>query len=111
MLRDSVLTALLLEMGFGRGVPSPLYFCAMVDDWRRQCPQAGVTFCYHFGFKMVGDCNPKARLLRSCITLSKFEDDATLYASSCTDFEMVASSFVAVTKLWGLTVSLVKSVW
>ena len=43
------------------------------------------------------------------ITESKFADDAALYASSHKDFEMVASSFVAVAKMWGLTVNLVKS--
>ena len=81
----------------------------MVDDWRKQCPQAGVIFCYCHGRKLVGDRTPKSRLLRSCVTESKFADDAALYASSCEGFETVASSFVAVAGLWGLTVSLVKS--
>ena len=26
-----------------------LYLCAMVDDWRKQCPQAGVTFVVVMG--------------------------------------------------------------
>ena len=73
-----------------------LYLCAMVYDWRKQCPQAGVTFCY-----CHGDHTPKLWLLRSCVTESKFADDATLYASSCEGFETVASSFVAVRGLWG----------
>ena len=81
----------------------------MVDYWRKQCPQAGVTFCYCHGCKLVGDRTPKSRLLRSCVTESKFADDAALYASSREGFETVASSFVAVARLWGLTVSLVKS--
>ena len=37
-----------------------LYFCAMVDDWRKQCPQAGLTFFYCFGHKLVRHCTPKA---------------------------------------------------
>ena len=86
-----------------------LYLCAVVDDWRKQCPQAGVIFCYCHGRKPVGDRTPKSRLLRSCVTESKFADDAALYASSREGFETVASSFVAVAGLWGLTVSLVKS--
>ena len=73
----------------------------MVDDWRKQCPQAGVTFCYCHGCKLVGDRTPKSHLLRSCVTESKFADDAALYASS----------FVSVAGLWGLTVSLVKAWW
>ena len=48
-------------------------------------------------------------MLRSCVTESKFADNAALYASSREGFETVASSFVAVAGLWGLTVSLVKS--
>ena len=52
-----------------------LYFCAMVDDRRRQCFQAGVNFCYHFGCKLVEDCTPKARLLRPCSTEFKFTND------------------------------------
>ena len=55
----------------------------MVYDWRKQCPQAGVTFCYCHGHKLVGDHTPKLWLLRSCVTESKFANDATLYASSC----------------------------
>ena len=51
----------------------------------------------------------KAHLLRFCITESKFTDDAALFAPSHKDFGILSSSFVAVTKLWGLTVSLVKS--
>ena len=100
-------------MGFGRGVlyVAPvlfnLYLCAVVD-WRKQCPQAGVTFCYCHGHKLVGDHTPKSHLLRSCATESKFADDAALYASSREGFETVTSSFVAVAGLWGLTVSLVK---
>ena len=62
-----------------------LYVCAMVDDWRRQYPWAEVTFCYRYGRKLVRYCTPKAHLLRSCITESKFADDAALYASSCRD--------------------------
>ena len=26
-----------------------VYFCAVFDDWRRQCPQAGVSFRYSHG--------------------------------------------------------------
>ena len=48
-------------------------------------------------------------MLRSCITESKFADDAALYASSHKDFEMVTSSFVAMAKLWCLAINLVKS--
>ena len=107
MLRDIVRTALQLGMEIWQGctmapVLFNLYFCAMVDYWRRQCPQAGVTFCYRFGRKLVGDRTTKERLLRSCITESKFADDAALYAYSRRDFEMVASSFVAVAKLSAL---------
>ena len=43
-----------------------LYLCAMVDDWRKQCRQAGMTFCYCHGRKLVGDRTRKSRLLRSC---------------------------------------------
>ena len=68
-----------------------------------------MTFCYFHGRKLVGDRTPKSRLLRSCVTESKFADDAALYASSREGFETVASSFVAVAGLWGLTVSLMKS--
>ena len=48
--------------------PCPIHI--MVDDWRRQHPQAGVTFCYR---KLVGDCTPEAHLIRSSITNSKFK--------------------------------------
>ena len=44
-----------------------------------------------------------------CVSESMFADNATLYASSREGFEAVASSFIAVTKGWGLTVSLTKS--
>ena len=30
-----------------------LYLCAVVDDWRKQCPQGGVTFCNCHGCKLV----------------------------------------------------------
>ena len=59
-----------------------LYFCAMVADWRKQCPQADVTFCYCHGRKLVGDHTPKSQLLISCVMESKFADDAALYATS-----------------------------
>jgi len=36
----------------------------------------------------------KFQLLLSCVTESKFTDDAVLYASSCNRLEEVASSFV-----------------
>ena len=81
--------------------------CAMVDDWRKQCSQAGVTlYCRH---KLGGDLIPKSQLLRSSVTQSKCADDAALYTISYEGFKAVASSFVAVARLWGLTVSLVKS--
>ena len=32
-----------------------LYFCDMVADWRRQFPQAEVTFCYCHGHKVIED--------------------------------------------------------
>ena len=86
-----------------------LYFCAMVDDWRKQCPQAGVTFCYRHGCKLIGDRTPKSQLLRSCVTASKFADDDALYAASCEGFVTVVPLFVAVAGLWGLTVNLVNS--
>ena len=55
--------------------PYPLksvYFCAMVDNWKCQCPQAGVTFYYCHGRKLIGDHTPKSHLLQSYITESKF---------------------------------------
>ena len=58
---------------------------------------------------MVGDPISKSHLLLSNASESMFPDDAALYALSREDFEAVASSFVAVAKGWGLTVSLVKS--
>ena len=58
---------------------------------------------------VLGDRTPKVHLLGSCITESRCADDAAPYASSHKDFKMVASSFVAVAKLWGLTESLMKS--
>ena len=75
-----------------------LYLCAVVDDWRKQCPQTGVTFCYCHERKLVGNRAPKSRLLRSFVTESKFADDAALFASSREGFETVAIafSFVAV---------------
>ena len=48
-------------------------------------------------------------MLPSCVTESKFADDAVLYASPRDGLEAVASSFVCVARGWGLTVSLVKS--
>ena len=48
-------------------------------------------------------------LLLSNASESMFADDAALYALSHDNFKAVASSFVAVAKGWGLTVSLVKS--
>ena len=49
---------------------------------------------------VLGDHTPKVRLLRSCVTESRFVDDAAPHASSHKDFKMVASFFVAVAKLW-----------
>ena len=53
MLRGCVWTILQLEMEFDRApVLFNLYFCDMVDDWRRQCLQAGVAFCHCHGYKI-----------------------------------------------------------
>ena len=86
-----------------------LYFCAVFEDWRQQCSLADASFWYSHGRRLVGDCTAKSRLELSCITESKFADDAALYASMLESFEEVASSFVCVAKEWGLTVSLIKS--
>ena len=101
-------------MGFGSykrhpKIPQGVYYsscpfqsvllCAMVDDWRKQCPQAGVTLYCRPGHKLVGDCTPKSQLLRDCVTQSKCADDAALYATSYEGFKAVASLFVAVARL------------
>ena len=86
-----------------------LYFCAVFEDWRRQCSLAGVCFWYSHGRRLVGDHTAKSRLELSCIIESKFADDVALYASTRECFEEVASSFVHVARGWGLTVSLIKS--
>ena len=86
-----------------------LYFCAIFEDWRRQCSLAAVCFRYSHGRKLVGDRTAKSHLELSCITESRFADDAALYASTREGFEEVASSFVCVARGWGLTVSLIKS--
>jgi len=86
-----------------------LYFCAVFEDWRQQCSLAGVSFRYSHGRKLVGDRTAKSHLQTSCVTESKFADDAALYASTRDNFEAVASSFVRVASGWGLTVSLIKS--
>ena len=86
-----------------------LYFCAVFEDWWRQCPVAGVSFRYSHGRKLVGDHSVKSRLLPYCVTESKFADDAVLYASSHDGLEAVPSSFVSVVRGWGLTISLVNS--
>ena len=86
-----------------------LYFCAVFEDWQRLCPVVGVSFRYSYGCKLMGDRSAKSWLLQSCVTESKFADDAALYASSHDGLEAVASSFVCVARGWGLTVSLVKS--
>ena len=57
----------------------------------------------------MGDRSAKSWLLPSCVTESKFADDAALYDSYRDGLEAVASSFVCVARGWGLTVSLVKS--
>ena len=103
-------------MVFGRDVATMvhvlfnLYFCAMVDDWRKHCPQAGVNFHYHHGHKLVGDYSYSqvapveifcylVQICWCCCFICYLHED----------FELVASSFVSVAKLWCLTVSLVKS--
>ena len=75
-----------------------LHFCAVFDDWRQQCPVAGVSFRYSHERKLVGDCSTKSWLLPSCVTESKFADDAVLYASSRDGLAAVASSFVCVAR-------------
>ena len=47
---------------------------------------------------MVGDHTAKSCLELSCITESKFADDAALYASMREGFEKVTSSFVHVAR-------------
>ena len=66
-------------------------------------------FRYSHGRRLVEDRTAKSHLELSCITESKFADDAALYASTHEGFEEVASSFVRVARGWGLTVSLIKS--
>ena len=86
-----------------------LYFCAVFEDWRRQCSLAGMCFRYSHGRRLVGNRTAKSCLELSCITESQFADDAALYASTREGFEEVASSFVRMARGWGLTVSLIKS--
>ena len=53
-----------------------------------------MCFWYSHGHRLVGDRTAKSHLELSCITESKFVDDAALYASMREGFEEVASSFV-----------------
>ena len=57
----------------------------------------------------MGDHAIKSQLLLSCVTESKFADDAVLYPPSRNRLEVVASSFVCVARGWDLIVSLIKS--
>ena len=43
-----------------------LYFGVVVDDWKRKCSTAGVTFRYKLGHKLVGDRTRKFQLLATC---------------------------------------------
>ena len=59
-----------------------LYFSAMMQCWRDQCPQAGVTVRYRVGRQLVGDRTVKCRLQEVRVTESQFADDVAVYATT-----------------------------
>lgn len=86
-----------------------LYFSVVVNHWRAQCPEAGVSVLYKIGRRLVGDRTAKSRLSTVTATESQFADDAALYATTRANFEHMTAQFIACARQWGLTVSIQKT--
>ena len=86
-----------------------VYFAAMMNNWRAQCPDVGVGIKFKCGRKLVGDRTAKSRLNEVKVTESQFADDAAVYTTERDALRRSTGTLVDVANDWGLTVSMEKT--
>ena len=87
----------------------PLYYSAVVLNWKQRCPGAGVNVRFKHGRKLVGDRTAKSRLTTMRVTESQFADDTAVYTRTSDAFEQATNVFIQTANDWGLTVNINKT--